>query len=108
MKRVFRIGERVWYEDDHERDWGKVVLINGSDTLKVYPCSDDCGDILTIEKESGSEIETTPSRVFQIAQDFFFRGEPVVFEHNEEMDYPFYCPAEDENCYYFELDEFTE
>lgn len=105
MKRVFRIGEVVFYEDDHERGWGKIVLINHTDTHKEDICSDYNGDIITIQKEGcNSEIETTPSHIYQVAQDRFFRGEPVVWEHNEEFDYPFYCPAEDENCYYFELD----
>ena len=105
MKRVFKIDEVVWYEDDYERGWGKVVLINRSDNYPDYPCSDDAGDILTIQKEGcKSEIETTPSRVYHPALGKTFRGEQVVYEHNEEIDYPFYCPSEDENCYYFELD----
>lgn len=94
MKRVFKIDEVVWFEDDHMGGWGKVGLINRSDTFPEYPCSDDSGDILTIEKESGGEIETTPSCVYQVAEGRTFRGEPVVWEHNEEIDYPFYCPSE--------------
>lgn len=105
MKRVFHIGEVVWYEEDHERGWGKVGLINRSDKYPDYPCSDEAGDILTIIKEDcKSEIECLPSNVYQVAQDKTFRGEPVVYEHNDERDYPFYCPAEGESCYYFELD----
>lgn len=105
MKRVFKIGEVVWYEEDHERGWGKVGLINGSDIIKDRPCSDVAGDFLTIIKEGcKSEIDCSPSNVYQVAQDKFFRGEPVVYEHHDEVDYPLYCPAEDENCYYSELD----
>lgn len=104
MKRVFKIDEVVFYDEDHERGWGKVGLIDRSDMFPEYPCSDDAGDILTIEKEGGGEIECSPSNVYQVAKDRFFRGEPVVWDHNEEIDYPFYCPAEDENCYYCELD----
>ena len=105
MKRVFRIDEVVWYTDDHETGWGKIVLINGEDKYRDYPCSDSAGDILTIQKEGcRSEIETSPSHVFQIAEGKFFRGEQCVYENEEELDYPLYCPAEDENCYYFECD----
>lgn len=104
MKRVFKIGEVVWYSEDHECGWGKVGLIDRSDEFPEYNCSDEGGDILTIEKEGGGEIECRPSNVYQVAQDRFFRGEPVVWDHNEEIGYPFYCPAEDENCYYCELD----
>lgn len=105
MKRVFHIGERVFFMEDYEIGWGTIGLINRSDKYPDYPCSDDAGDILTIIKDgSKSEIECSPSNVFQVADGKTFRGEEVVYEHNEEMDYPFYCPEEDENCYYFELD----
>lgn len=104
MKRIFKLNERVWYEDDNERGWGTIVLING-DEIKEEICSDDSGDILTIEKEGcNSTIETTPSRVYQIAEGRFFWGCPVVWEHNEGIDYPFYCPDRDENCYHFEVE----
>ena len=105
MRRVFTIGEVVFYEDDDERGWGKIVLINGTNAHKEEICSDDDGDIITIQKEGcKSEIETTPSRVYQVAQDRFFQGEPVVWEHNVGIDYPFYCPARGENCYHFEVE----
>lgn len=105
MKRVFHIGEVVWYTEDHESGWGTVGLINRSDTFPEYPCADESEDILTIIKEGcKSEIECLPSNVYQLAEGKMFRGEPVVYEHNVEIDYPFYCPAEDENCYYCELD----
>ena len=105
MKRVFHIGEVVWYTEDHESGWGTVGLINRSDWFPEYPCADESEDILTIIKEGcKSEIECLPSNVYQVAQGKTFRGEPVVYEHNVEIDYPFYCPAEDENCYYIELD----
>lgn len=113
MKRVFSIGERVWYEDDHESGWGKLILVNNENKWKQYICHDDCGDILTIEKdeESGNGIiETTPSRVYQLAPGRYFQGEEVVWEHDVDLDeYPFYCPARQENCYHFEVEtEFYE
>ena len=105
MRRVFKIEEVVFYEDDYERGWGKVVLIKGERDYPEEVCSDDYGDIITIQKEgSDSEIETTPSHVYQVAPGRFFFGEPVVWEHNEGIDYPFYCPGRDENCYHFEVE----
>lgn len=105
MKRVFKIDEIVWYIEDYESGWGKVGLINRSDMYPDYPCSDESGDILTIIKEGcTSEIECSPSNVYQIAPGKFFHGEKCVYEHDEEIDYPLYCPAEDVNCYYCELD----
>lgn len=109
MRRVFTIGEVVFYEDDNERGWGKIVLINRDASYPQYICSDEDGDIITVQKEgSKSEIETTPSCVYQVAQDRFFWGEPVVWEHHEGIDYPFYCPARDENCFHFEVENVTE
>lgn len=105
MKRVFTIGERVFYEDDHESGWGKIVLINGRANLGQDICSDDCGDIITIQKEGcRSEIETTPSHIYHVAQERTLYGNPVVWEHHEDIEYPFFCPALDEHCYHTELD----
>lgn len=105
MKRVFKIGETVYYEDDGERGWGKIVLLNRSDAQKEDVCSDDCGDILTIQKSGcSSEIETTPSRVYQLAKGKKFQGKRVVWEHNEEIDYPLFCPYFGENVFFAELD----
>lgn len=104
MKRVFKIGERVWWNDDHMYGWGTIALINREETYKEYPCSDYNGDILTITKDSGGEIETTPSRVYQEAYGYTFFGMPLVWEHDEEIDYPLYCPDRDENVYMCEVD----
>lgn len=104
MKRVFTIGEKVWYEDDHESGWATIILLNGSDTLKQDICHDDCGDILTLRKRSGGEIETTPSRVWQKARGRRYKGYPVVWEHNTDIDFPFFCPDLREHCYHVELD----
>lgn len=104
MKRVFKLEERVWYTEDHECGWGRIGLINREDTYGEYNCSDANGDILTIIKDSGSEIECVPSNVYQLAPGRTFFGEPVVWDHNEDIDYPYYCPAHDENCYAFELE----
>lgn len=104
MKRIFKVGERVWYNDDHESGWGVISLINRQDSIKEEICSDYNGDIILITKDSGSEIETTPSCIWQLAPGRTFKGSPVVWEHNEEIDYPFFCPEENENCFHCELD----
>ncbi len=105
MRRVFKIGETVWYEDDHERGWGKIVLINQTFKYKEDICSDDDGDIITIQKKGcKSEIETTPSRIWQVAKGRSFHGEKVCWEHTEGIDYPFYCPDSNINCFHFEVE----
>jgi len=105
MRRVFRIGERVWWEDDYMQGWGTVGLLNHQDTIKEDVLSDYDGSILLIEKDSGGEIETTPSCVYQITQGVTFKGYPVVWDHRNDSDYPFYCPDLDENCFHHECNK---
>lgn len=106
MKRVFEIGERIWYEDDYGHGWATICLINRSSGHREVPCCDAAGDILTLVKENGfSKIETTPSRVYKLAPGRSFRGKAVCWEHDEESDYPLWCPDEYENCFFFELDK---
>ena len=66
MKRVFKIGERVWWEDDHMSGWGTIALVNGDDSYWEYAVG-NLGDIITITKDTGGEIETTPNCVYQLA-----------------------------------------
>lgn len=102
-KRVFTIGERVWYNMDHMTGWGTIGLINRSEMFKQYICDDD--DIITVEKDSGGEIECWPSGVYQVAQGLTFFGHPVVWEHQSE-EYPLYCPERDENLWMVETEQF--
>ena len=106
MRRVFEIGERVWYEDDYEHGWATIALINRQSSIRQQPCSDYDNDILTLVKMDGfSEIETTPSCVYQLAPIGTFRGKDVCWEHQEGSEYPLWCPDEYENCFFFELDK---
>lgn len=104
MKRVFKIDERVWYNEDYMCGWGRIGLINRSDEFGEYICSDYNDDIITVIKDSGGEIECSPSNVYQLAERRTFKGEPVVWEHDQEIDYPYFCPALNENCYACELE----
>ena len=104
MKRVFRIGERVYYDNNESNGWGTVILLNGTDKHKEDILCDEAGDKITIKTDSGEKVTAAPSQIYTLAPGRTFFGEPVVWEHNPEKDYPFYCPAENENCYYCELD----
>lgn len=98
MKRPFTIGERVF--DAHDNRWATVLLIAGAD-------HDDCveGDcVILVRPDTGGEDETTADDLYKIAPGKTFRGAPVCWEHNSEIDYPYFCPDEYENCYSFELD----
>lgn len=102
MKRILKIGERIWWEDDHMNGWGTIALISGERDYPEYIVNDD--EIVTIEKETGGEIEVTANRVYQLAPGRYFWGEEVVWEHHEDIDYPFFCPERYENCYHFEVE----
>ncbi len=106
MRRIFTIGETVFY-DDHasKRGWGKIILINNSNMYKEEICSDNNGDTITIRKErSKKEVTLAPSQVYNLARGRKFWGNRVVWEHSVESNYPFYCPDRDENCYHFEVE----
>lgn len=102
-KRVFTIGERVWFDQDGTRGWGTLGLINREDTYKQYNCDED--DILTVEKDDGGEIECYPENVYQSAKNLTFFGHKVVWDHNIGQ-YPLYCPARDENLYMVETEQY--
>ena len=103
MKRVFTIGEHVWFEQDHMSGWGKVGLINREDSFQSYNCTDD--DIITVVKDDGGEIECTPDGVYQLAPGITFFGHIVVWDHFSE-EYPLFCPARQENLYMVETDQY--
>lgn len=101
MKRIFKIDERVWFEDDHMNGWGTIALVGGERRYPEYPVSEE---VITIAKESGGEIETTPDRVWQLSP-YAFQGYATCWEHNEtDDDYPLFCPERQENCFFFECD----
>lgn len=101
MRRVFRIGEKIW--DDHDKRWGVVLLVCGQDRDDVV-YSDN---IITYKPDdSDGEAEVEASRCYQLAEGKTFSGFPVCWEHSDEIctDYSFFCPDLEENCFYFELD----
>lgn len=100
MKRLFRINERVWFNEDYTQGWGTVALINGNETFPEYICGDD--DIITVTKDSGGEIECSPDNVYQVAKDIEYSGETVVWNHRDDGEYPLYCPEKDEFCFSIE------
>lgn len=106
MKRIFTIGEKVWTPvvGDNGK-WGVISHINRTTDYKWYPLCDEQEDIIGIKTDDGEECEVSPSECYQFIPNRTFRGHAVVLEHSVELDYPLYCPEEDENCYVFETDE---
>lgn len=102
MKRVFTIGERIW--DAHDSRWGTIILLAGTDKYKKDILSAD--QIVTYKPDdSDGECETIADDVYQIAEGVTFQGEQCVWEHTENIDYPFFCPGHYENAYHFETDK---
>ncbi|MBO7509945.1 MAG: hypothetical protein J6T35_02070 [Bacteroidales bacterium] len=102
MKRVIKIDERVWWDDDHMNGWGTVALVGGCDDRPEYIEGPDT--IVTIAKDGGGEIETTVERIYHPAP-YTFHGYPCVWEHADtDDDYPLFCPEFYENCFFSECE----
>ena len=102
MKRIIKINERVWWEDDHMNGWGTIALVAGEDSKPEYIEGDDT--IITIKKDTGGEIETTVDHIYQLAP-YTFQGAQCCWEFNETQDdYPLFCPERYENCFFFECE----
>lgn len=102
VKRLFAAGEKVWWEDDHMTGWGKVTDVNQVAFNGKFLAGPD--DIILITKEDNAgEIETTASHVYQLVTGALYKGNPVVWDHNDE-EYMMYCPATLENIDADELD----
>lgn len=97
----FFIGERVW--DDENKEWAKVVRVGGE-------LPEEGGDLILLEAPDGRGMTwlTDTASVYQIAEGLrtACSGDIVCYEHNETQDdYPYYCPARQENFFNFELVE---
>lgn len=102
VKRLFTVGEKVWWEDDHMTGWGKVTDVNQVAFNGKFLAGPD--DIILITKEDNAgEIETTASHVYQLVTNALYKGNPVVWDHLDQ-EYPFYCPDAKENIDVEELD----
>ena len=95
--RIFRKGERVFnceqsLMDSDLRDWAVVC----KDTVAMY-----ADQIVLLKMEDGIENETDSHSIYQIAEGKVCPrcGGPLCVEHDEDVDYPYYCPECDENFY---------
>lgn len=101
MKRVFKVGQRIY--DDHDKRWGTIVFFPGNPESKVEVLAED-GLITYKPDNSIGECETTALSAYHIAEGMRFHGCVVCWEHNENVDYPLYCPEREENCFLSEID----
>lgn len=99
--RIFKEGERVFNceSNPHEsdlRDWATVC----HDFVEIY-----ADQVVLVKMDDGSENETESGNLYQIAEDKVCPrcGNPLCIEHNDEIDYPYFCPDCDENFYGIEV-----
>ncbi len=100
MKEIVRhhplaIGELVW--DDARCEWATISMFG----------DESVGNHFVVLKNDNGEIwETDYENVYQIAPGVYTRysGDIICYEHNEtEDEYPYYCPALQENFFSFEV-----
>lgn len=99
--RIFKEGERVFNceSNPHEsdlRDWATVC----QDVVEIY-----ADQVVLVKMDDGSENETESGNLYQIAEGKVCPrcGNPLCIEHNDEIDYPYFCPDCDENFYGIEV-----
>ena len=101
-ERKFKAGEHVAICDDKGNNYLAVVMYetwvnSGSNVIAVRPDKDGVPAL---------ETDVVESRfVYQIAEGKVCPrcGNPLYIEHNDEIDYPFFCPECDENFYGIEV-----
>ena len=100
--RMFKKGERVFNNEPSPaesdlRDWATVC----EDTVAIY-----ADQIVLLTMDDGSENETDSYSIYQVAEGKVCPkcGGSLCIEHDEEIDYPYYCPECDENVYDCEVE----
>lgn len=99
--RIFKEGERVFNCESNPResdlrDWATVC----QDFVEIY-----ADQVVLIKMDDGSENETESANLYKIAEGKFCPrcGNSLCIEHDDEIDYPFYCSHCDENFYGIEV-----
>ena len=103
--RIFKKGERVFVEPGHE-GYPAIVVHN---TSVIY--EDELVEVhalLDAEDDDSSGIETrrvAATLIYQFADGKVCPrcGNPLYVEHHDEIDYPYYCTACQENFYNIEV-----
>lgn len=116
MKRKFEVNEIVF--DDDERVNRKIVEIikNGVrlNEVEVDNCDDETFFNTTIVDDDFSQdmdmrgkcdLKVFARDMYKYSKTLTYNGYPVCYEHlSTPTNFPFYCPATQENLYTIELD----
>lgn len=74
-----------------------VTVEDDDETMPVFPVGPDGKCISPVDVESGCVYKKAPGMVCPKC------GNPLYIEHNDEIDYPFFCPECEENFYGIEV-----
>jgi len=109
--RNLSIGERVYVAtEDYQQAVGKIVSIGDKKSGMVHFSGDELNVNVAVVLErdcedvgaAGEVCNFNNQDIYKIARDRYFQGEDVCYEHHTDIEYPYYCPAFDENCYAIE------
>lgn len=74
-----------------------VTVEDDDETMPVFPVGPDGKCMSPVDVESGCVYKKAPGMVCPKC------GNPLYIEHNDEIDYPFFCPECEENFYGIEV-----
>lgn len=74
-----------------------LTMEDDCETMPVFPVGPDGKCTSPVDVEAGSVYKKAPGMVCPKC------GKPLYIEHNDEIDYPFFCPECDENFYGIEV-----
>ena len=114
--RNLKVGEIVYFvdQDGHGSSAkAKIVSIDGKKEGEVHFSGDELNVNVEVELLEDMEgvgntediVNVNNQEVYKIIEGKTFQGEPVCYEHDCDIEYPYYCPTRDENCYGIELDD---
>lgn len=101
MKRTFKKGEEIFAWNYLERD------LNGFGIVLEDKEVEEDDEIVYIQVNGSGENQETADRIYKLAPNRICSrcGCVLCIEHDEDIDYPYYCPDHDENLYGFETTE---
>lgn len=100
-ERQLKVGERVYDVDNQV--WVNILsFANGESILD----DKDGESIVVVDNQEFDEAyEVHSAALYKVAENVFFKGHIVCYEHFESIDYPYFCPDLDENFYSIEVTE---
>lgn len=103
--RNLSVGEEVYVVIDGELICKAEIVSFPSGKKEQHYAGDELNESVNVRSLDTNNVASIDNQdIYKIVPGKTFKGEEVCYEHNLEVDYPYYCPARDENCYEIELD----